>query len=1178
DECPYKGLAPFDEDDAAYFFGRERLVGELAARTVGVGLLGVIGASGSGKSSVVRAGLVPSLGADLLPGSARWRTIVMRPGDRPTEALRDALGGLTLDAAVRHANADQRLVLIVDQFEETFSLTQDENERTTYLDEIADVIGAPDRIVVILVMRDDFYGRCAPYEQIARPLSANHVLVAPMDRDELRRAIELPARRARLHVEAALADALIAETADEPGSLPLLSTALAELWAARSDGWMRMEAYEQTGGLRGAIARLAEESFGRLSPPEQQAARAMLLRLTGSGEGDTVTRRRASIDEFDLERHPETRAVLDRFTQDRLLTMSEGSVEVAHEALLREWPRLREWLAEDVQGRVLRQHLTEAAKQWDMSGHESGELYRGARLSSALDWTTLHGRELNELEQQFMTESRQASEQEIERQRRTNRRLRGLLSGVAVFLVLALMAGLLALVQRSTARKNATAETAQRLGAQALVQNDLDLSLLLAREGVNISDTTATRGYLLAALLRSPAALGVLRPLPGRELKVWVIDGGKRLLIFNNAAEAGVVDLATRKLVGTIPKLLAIGPSADGMHVNVVVGRGNALILDTSLHTVRDVGIAPAQAGQPAGANTAPSVMTPDGLSIGFVAPSGKGTYGVAVQKIGARAFDMYRTAPGVIGLIEFSADGKYLITGTTNGKDAPIQIWRVGDTTHALRTIHYSHGNGIATISPDDRMLAVGGLDGSVSLFDLATGTERLMNGRHDAAVDWVAFSPNGRTLVTTGDDSLVLVWDVRTGALLETLRGHNGRIPQVSFAPDGKTIYTASLDGSIMIWDISGSDRLGDVYRVDGGGVDFIQSMVAKSPDGRMLAFPSTTGDVVLRDASTLQVVRTIHTGGLPISVAFSPDSRDIAVNVHTFQGSDLNGPCLGYRAAVWDVATGSPVSSLIGPPIPKDLNDPRICGDFESLAWSPDGRTIVGAFDDSAPLRGTVWFWSFPGGGQAKRHFEVPADPNGGRNAADEVLYSPDGKHLAVAWGESATMYDATGSTPLFTVDVDQGYGRSKALAFSPDGSLLATGGGSGLVSFWDTATGRRAGRTVLANACWIDSLEFNAAGTQLLSSGCDGSARLIDMATRSTIGAPLQGPGNVHNSAVFSGDYRFVDVAYTDGTMLRWDIDPAAWRARACEVAGRNLTRDEWARFLPERPYGTVCPGL
>ncbi|MGZ4214164.1 MAG: nSTAND1 domain-containing NTPase, partial [Actinomycetota bacterium] len=573
DECPYKGLAPFDEEDAAYFFGRERLVGELAARTVGVGLLGVIGASGSGKSSVVRAGLVPSLHADLLPGSARWRAVVMRPGDDPAGTLRDALGGITLEAAVDQADPDQRLVLIVDQFEEVFTLVEDDEARATFLDAITSVIERPDRVIVVLVMRDDFYGRCAPHEQLARALSANHVLVAPMGRDEMRRAIELPARRARLHVEAALVDALIGEAGDEPGSLPLLSTAMAELWAARSDGWMRMESYEETGGLRGAIARLAEESFARLSPPEQEAARAMLLRLTGSGEGATVTRRRASLDEFDLGRHPETQAVLDRFTQDRLLTMSEGSVEVAHEALLREWPRLREWLEEDVQGRQLRLHLTEAAKQWDASGRELGELYRGARLSSALDWTTLHGRELNELEQLFVTESRQASEHEIERQRRTNRRLRGLLSGVAVFLVLALIAGVLALVQRSTARKNATAETAQRLGAQALVQNDLDLSLLLAREGVNVTDTTATRGYLLAALLRSPAALGVLRPLPGRQLQVFVIDSGKRLLVSNNAGTAGVVDIAARKLVAQVQDVSFLVPSADGSLV-VVGGPG----------------------------------------------------------------------------------------------------------------------------------------------------------------------------------------------------------------------------------------------------------------------------------------------------------------------------------------------------------------------------------------------------------------------------------------------------------------------------------------------------------------------------------------------------------------------------------------------------------------------------
>ncbi len=496
--CPYKGLAAFERDDSAYFFGRERLVGELAARTVQVGLLGVVGASGSGKSSVIGAGLLPSLGAGLLPGSENWKQVAIRPGEHPMNALRAALSSGAedpIEAAVETLTPEGRLVLVVDQFEETFTLCAGEAERSDFVEALTGAAKRwPENVAVILAIRADYYGHCAPYPDLAEALAANHVLVGPLTREELKRAIELPARRAGLRVESALADALVEEVSDEPGGLPLLSTALVELWQTREDGWIRMEAHEQTGGVRGAVSRLAETSYEQLSPAEQEAARRVFLRLVASGEGETVTRRRVELDEFDPARDPDAAAVLTRLTQDRLLTKTEDTVEVAHEALLREWPRLRAWLEEDVQGHQLRQHLTHAAQQWEETGREASEVYRGARLSAALDWAATRGPDLNEQERDFLSESRQASEREAERQRRTNRRLRGLLVGTAVFLVVALVAGGLALVQRGRARDEAVrAEnqariaSARELAAAAVANLDVDpeRSILLALEAVD---------------------------------------------------------------------------------------------------------------------------------------------------------------------------------------------------------------------------------------------------------------------------------------------------------------------------------------------------------------------------------------------------------------------------------------------------------------------------------------------------------------------------------------------------------------------------------------------------------------------------------------------------------------------------------------------------------------------
>jgi hypothetical protein len=349
--CPYKGLAAFDEDDSAYFFGRERLVGELAARTVQAGLLGVVGASGSGKSSVVAAGLLPSLRAGLLPGSERWRQASMRPGEHPMREFHAAIG---------EANAsDQRMVLVIDQFEETFTTCADEDERAAFVDAITSAAEHPDRFAIVLTIRGDYYGHCAQYPALADALASNHVLVGPLTREELRRAIELPARRAGLRVESSLVDALVEEVADEPGSLPLLSTALVELWQHRDAGWIRMQAHERTGGVRGAVARLAEASYAELSDAQQDAARRLFLRLVAVGDGEAATKRRAELDELDLERDPTLAATITKLTQDRLLTMTDNTVEVAHEALLREWPRFQGWLDDDAQGRQVRQHLTQ---------------------------------------------------------------------------------------------------------------------------------------------------------------------------------------------------------------------------------------------------------------------------------------------------------------------------------------------------------------------------------------------------------------------------------------------------------------------------------------------------------------------------------------------------------------------------------------------------------------------------------------------------------------------------------------------------------------------------------------------------------------------------------------------------------------------------------------------------
>ena len=373
-ESPYKGLASFDVDDAEWFYGRERLVAELIARLAGAPLLGVVGPSGSGKSSAVRAGLVPSLQGGVLPRSEEWIVVLMRPGEHPLreldralwstlpERVRKELGGADRPLrAVRDVlGADERLVLVIDQFEEVFTLCADEDERNAFLNAVVEAARDPRaNEIVVLALRADFYGRCAANPELAELLGANHVLVGPMTAEEYRRAIEQPALHAGVRIEPALVDELVGEVLGEPGALPLLSTALLELWERRDGRTIRAGEHAATGGVRGAVARLAEETYSGLSDEQQPIVRSVLLRLAGPGEGDSVVRRRVPLSEFDADRNSDVARVLDVLADRRLLTVSDGTVEVAHEALLREWPRFQEWLEEDREGRRLHAHLND---------------------------------------------------------------------------------------------------------------------------------------------------------------------------------------------------------------------------------------------------------------------------------------------------------------------------------------------------------------------------------------------------------------------------------------------------------------------------------------------------------------------------------------------------------------------------------------------------------------------------------------------------------------------------------------------------------------------------------------------------------------------------------------------------------------------------------------------------
>ena len=486
--CPFKGLASFDVADAPYFFGREQLVAELVARSVGAPLLGVVGPSGSGKSSVVRAGLLPALAGGVLPDSERWTQVLVRPGEHPLRELRDAVTGL----------GDRRMVIAVDQFEETFTTCRDEEERAAFIAALVRAAHDPhEQDVVVIAIRADYYGRCATYPELSSLLAANHVLVRPMQSDELRRAIELPAHRAGLRVEPELTDALVADTEEEPGALPLLSTALLELWQRRHGRRLRHADYERMGGVRAAVARLAEGAFERLDDAQRTVARGVFMRLAGEGAEGAVERRRVPLAELETD-DDAAGHVVDLLTDQRLLTISEGSVEVAHEALLREWPRLRGWIEEDREGLRIHRRVTAAAEEWRRLDRDDDALYRGSHLTEALEWRASRHPTLNPLEREFLDAS-DARRQRVRAARR--RRIEFAFAALAAALAAITVVAVVAIHQRREATQQRDIAVSRQLAASAtgLLDTDPALGLSLAIRAEERRDTKQAEAALRQA-------------------------------------------------------------------------------------------------------------------------------------------------------------------------------------------------------------------------------------------------------------------------------------------------------------------------------------------------------------------------------------------------------------------------------------------------------------------------------------------------------------------------------------------------------------------------------------------------------------------------------------------------------------------------------------------------------
>jgi WD40 repeat protein/DNA-binding SARP family transcriptional activator len=1183
--CPFKGLAPFEASDADFFCGRESLVSELIARLAEWPLVGILGPSGIGKSSLLRAGVLPALRAGALPGSGQWRQVLIRPGRHPRDELQQALGG-DLDNALAALAKGERIVIAVDQLEELFTACDRDSERWAFLEQLAAASHDHERRVVVLcALRADFYGRLGSYHEFAELLSRSHVLVGPMDKEGLREVIERPAARAGLDVEPQLVDVLLGEVLEEPGGLPLLSTTLLELWQQSNGRVLRLDDYRAKGGVSGAVARIAETAFMHLSQREQSVARTVLLRLTDGDEGSPARR---SVPLPELERINGGPRVLKALTDSRLVTVGAGVVELSHEALLREWPRYRGWLEEDRVGRRLHAHLTAAAAEWDARGRDPGDLYRGARLAAALDWSTHHRDDLDRLERAFLAASQFAADRAARRQRSQNRRLRALLIGTGVLLLIATIAGIAALVgehQASTDARLAAAEAraalGRQLGAEAASEPRLDVAELLAREAVALDRSPQTEGTLLQTLLRTPAVVGTF-PLPTSSApRVAVSPDGKTLAVSDSAAsQLRFYDVNSRRRLGDpLSDFSGDQPAAYSSDGSLLVYPAGAFL------AVRDAHSLALRARLPLGSSFTHEVTSDVSQGSILIAPDRRSVFyafwlmNAAGQPTTAyldrwslptgRRLPPLRIGSGPLLALRLVDRATRLMIVTPHD----VRIYDAG-TLKLLRSVPIPAGTippSTAAISPDGNTIAIGSKSGSVSFMNAANGAARHGLPGHAGSVAEVLFTPDGRRAVSVGDDK-VIVWDPKRDTEVAQLSGPAGRVQGAQVSPHGTTLYTAALGGEVLAWDLTGTRSFGRSARLGATRpcCDPLSSHappLAVSGDGSRFAVPIGTSTVGVFATGTLRRLATftITPRGDPITaLAWSPAGATLAVGAH------------GGLVQLWRVHSAPRfVRSLPGLEPAIGMNEAT-----QSLAFSPDGSLIAATAKSQtrsigrtfAVPFGTMAIWRATTGRLVAQPSDLGAGD--GLGGSDAVAFSRDGKLLAATLlAGGVRVFDSANGRVLreLTAPGDQ----SVSLAFAGD-RTLAAGTQGGTVETWNAATGRRLAAPLLAASAPISAMAFDPSGHRLATTGYqNGTAKLWFSDTLQQEGPGLGLDPAATSTVAFAPASGELIAADSDGKVFTWPASLSTWEQRACSLAGRNLTRAEWRQYVARPGYTTVC---